>query len=498
MSDPKPGVGTSVVSGTAWMIAMRWTMRGLGLVSTVIVARLLTPADYGVVAIALIIVGLLETIAYLGVDLSLIKDQSAGRDDYDTAWTVQLIQGLLLAVALLASAPFVSAYFREPRALAVIAWLAVRPIVDGAANIGIVAFRKELDFAREFRFNLYTRLIGVAIQIGAAVVFRNYWALVIGMIASSAIATAMSYLMHPYRPRPTLKKASAIWSFSQWLLVARVGSYLSRRADEFVVGRLIGTAAMGGYHVVYELAGAPTTEIVMPMRRALFPALAKVAGDAEQYRRMMLDALAAAALICCGLGVGLAFSADLVVPLVLGAQWASTAPLLRLLALFSVAGAFASMLEVPLWVAGRTMYSAVINWLDLVFALPVLYLCTQQWGTPGAAASRLGVGIAMVPIAAYLVHRIGAAGWRAQAKAVARPVAAAALMAAAMTAVSGMATMPLIVQLALRLSAGAAVYVTALWLLWRFAGRPNGVEQRALALIAGRLATSRRRLGADR
>ena len=131
---------------------MRWAMRALGLFSTVIVARILSPEDFGVVAIALIAVGLLETVAYLGVDLSLIKDQSAGRDEFDTAWTIQLLQGGLIALLLFACSPLAASFFNEPRAQAVIAWLALRPILEGFQNIGLVTFRRDLKFSQEFRF----------------------------------------------------------------------------------------------------------------------------------------------------------------------------------------------------------------------------------------------------------------------------------------------------------------------------------------------------------
>ena len=210
---------------------MRWLMRLLGLISTVVVARLLAPSDYGVVAIAMIAVGLLETIAYLGVDLSLIKDQNAGQDEFDSAWTIQLIQGIAISTLLYFSAPWVALYFNEPRAQNVIVWLALRPIIDSLQNIGLVALRRDLDFAREFRFNLLTKILGVCVQITAALYFRNYWSLVLGMIAASVITSLLSYLMHPYRPRLTLVKAANIWSFSQWLLVSRVGSFFNRRAD---------------------------------------------------------------------------------------------------------------------------------------------------------------------------------------------------------------------------------------------------------------------------
>lgn len=147
-----------LVRGSAWMIAARWAMRLIGLASTVILARLLAPDDFGVIAIALIVVGLLETVAYAGVDLALMRPGADSREHYDTAWTIQLIQGALIAGFLLLLAPWVSPFFSEPRATAVIQVIALRPLIMGLQNIGIVAFRKELDFAKDFRFTLYTKL----------------------------------------------------------------------------------------------------------------------------------------------------------------------------------------------------------------------------------------------------------------------------------------------------------------------------------------------------
>lgn len=493
MSTDQSGSGSHLVRGAIWMIAMRWMMRGMGLFSTVVLARLLTPDDFGVVAIALIMVGLLETIAYLGVDLSLIKDQHAGRDDFDTAWSVQLIQGAMISLLLLVCAPLTAAYFNEPRAVAVILWLAVRPIIDGLVNIGLVALRKDLNFALEFRFHVATKLVGVVIQIGAALVFRNYWALVVGMIASSVTTVAMSYLLHPYRPRFTLTQAAKIWSFSQWLLVARVGSFFNRRADEFVVGNLLGTGAMGGYHVAYELASTPTSEIIMPMRRALFPALSRVAQDAVLYPRMVIDTLRSSAVICFGLGVGLACSADLVVPLILGEQWLATVPLLRWLALFGVSAAVSSVLEVPLWVAGRTQLSALNNWIELALVVPLLYLATRQWGMQGAAAGRFAVSLCMVPVAWWMVRSACGLPIWTMARALLPSLLAALVMAAAMLGIDMLVPMPQALRLLTRLCVGTVVYCLSLWLLWRLAGRPAGIEASALAAGRGLLRRLTRR-----
>lgn len=476
MKTPHDVADTHLVSGAIWMIAMRWVMRALGLFSTVIIARILSPEDFGVIAIALIAVGLLETAAYLGVDLSLIRDQSAGRDEFDTAWTIQLLQGGLIALLLFACSSLTAGFFNEPRAQAVIAWLALRPIIDGLQNIGLVSFRRDLKFAQEFRFNLFTKIIGVFIQIGAALYFKNYWSLVIGMLAASTISTAMSYLLHPYRPRLTLKCAGQIWSFSQWLLISRVGSFFSRRSDEFIVGRLIGTEAMGGYHVVYELATMPTTEIIMPMRRALYPALSKVGTDSMNFQNMVLDSVRATAVICVGLSFLLACTADLVVPLVLGDKWISFVSVARWLALFGLTTAMSLVLEVPLWVMGKTKITAFISWMELALALPLLVFATTVWGFEGAAKFRFLVGLMMVPLSCLMVQRICGINIKLLLQAQIRPLLAGATMVLAMNTVDHPIFSHSLILLAVKVTLGVITYLIVIWLLWLAAGRPRGFE----------------------
>ena len=484
MKTPSDFADRHLVSGAIWMIAMRWAMRALGLFSTVIVARILSPEDFGVVAIALIAVGLLETVAYLGVDLSLIKDQSAGRDEFDTAWTIQLLQGGLIALLLFACSPLAASFFNEPRAQAVIAWLALRPILEGFQNIGLVTFRRDLKFSQEFRFNLLTKIIGVFIQIGAALYFRNYWSLVVGMLAASTISTAMSYLLHPYRPRLTLKCADQIWSFSQWLLISRVGSFFSRRSDEFIVGRLIGTEAMGGYHVVYELATMPTTEIIMPMRRALYPALSKVSSDSLNFQKMVVDAVRATALICVGLSFSLACTADLVVPLVLGEKWVSTVSAMRWLALFGLTTAMSLVLEVPLWVMGKTKITAFISWIELALALPLLVFATTVWGVEGAAKFRFLVGLMMIPLSCLMVQRSCGISIKLLCQAQIRPLLAGAAMVLAMSTVDRQVFGHALILLVVKVTIGMATYLASLWLLWLAAGRPRGFESSMFGILS--------------
>ncbi len=151
-------LGRRLMSGSVWMIAMRWSMRLLGLVSTAILARLLTPEDFGLVAMSAFAVGFIEVFSQLGVELVLIRHPNPQRRHYDTAWTFNLLTGLILGGLMVLVAPLAAAYFEEPRVEQVLWVLAAAPLVKGAVNIGIVDFRRDLRFAKDFQYHFITRI----------------------------------------------------------------------------------------------------------------------------------------------------------------------------------------------------------------------------------------------------------------------------------------------------------------------------------------------------
>jgi O-antigen/teichoic acid export membrane protein len=474
------------------MIGVRWAMRLVGLFSTIILARLLAPEDFGLVAMVMLTYGLLETISYAGVDLALLRPGHTTRDYYDTAWTVGIIQGSFLMLCLMAMAPVVAWYFNEPRALAVMLLTAPRALIESLNNIGCVAFRKDLDFAKEFRYSLYNKLLNFVVVVGAALLMRNYWALVLGALVSGTASVALSYRMHPFRPRLGLSRFREIWSFSQWLIISRIGSFLNRKCDEFVVGGVAGTTAMGNYHVANELAILPSNEIVMPIRRAMFPTLSKVASDTDEFGAAVLSSFSTVAAICLFLSFCLMVTAPEVVAIVLGAKWTDAVPLMRWMALFGGFSALLLVLELPLWVAGHTKVSAAQTWFELALIVPATLWAVHSHGAEGAAAVRAGVALLMVPLMLVLTSRWGSVPALKLLGALWRPMAAAVVMAAAVYPLVVTDALPVVAVLIVKGTACAAAYVSAMALLWLLSGRPAGLEANAIQLIGSLVKRVRR------
>ena len=179
--------------GAVWMALLRFTVRSIGLISTMILARLLVPADFGLVAMATSIMAFLELATAFRFDIPLIQNQNAEDRHFDTAWTLNALFGVGLTVLLLILAYPAAEFFREDRLFAVINVLAFGFLITGFENIGVVNFRKQLDFRKDFVLLLAKKLVGFCVTIPLAFALRSYWALVAGIVVGNAIGVAITY-----------------------------------------------------------------------------------------------------------------------------------------------------------------------------------------------------------------------------------------------------------------------------------------------------------------
>lgn len=459
---------------------MRWATRALGLVSTVVLARLLSPEDFGLVAMAMVIVGVLEVFTHTGVDLALIRDRQATREHFDTAWTFEILQGAALAGALLLAAPVAAAHFGDPRVAEVMSVISLRALIGGFENIGVVAFRRELSFDREFWFGVAKKMATVAFTVAAAVYFRSYWALVAGLVGGRLLDVVISFVVHPYRPRPTLSRFHDIWGFSRWLLLARIANLLNRKLDEFTVGTQAGVAAVGNYFIASDVATAPSEEVVLPMSRGIFPIYSRQLADRAALAESFRTVLASTAYLCMALGLGVASIAAELVPVVLGSRWLSIIPLMEWLGFCGVMLGLVATFDTLLLACGHALLSAKFKWLQLLVLAPALWLAGEAYGAVGIAIAKTAVMTAMMPVLFVWATRTVGLPLRRLVDAVWPALLAGAAMFLAVRAVAGALQMPQWLLLGLEIGVGAVVFVSVSLLLWLLRGRPAGPEREAL------------------
>ena len=484
MSDPAPlNVGRALARGSAWMVGLRWAMRGLGLASTFVLARLLSPGDFGLVAMAMVVVGLVEVCGQTGQQLALIRHPDPQRADYDAVWTLGILVGVAVFLLLCAIAPAAALYFHEPRAVWLIRVLALRPLLAGFDNVGVVAFRKDLRFGRDFLFALLQRLAGIAVTIAVALWLRDERALVAGIVGGSALGVGLSYLLHPYRPRLSVRKIPGLLSFSGWMLLVNVAQYVHDKADEMVVGGVADATAMGRYSVAADTATAPTSEVVLPVTRALFPVFARLGTDMPAVRAAYLDVFSAACLISFATGGGVALVAADFVAVALGPQWHAAVPLVRLLA---VGGGLYGIMHNGITVlsaTGHARLSALLSTTRTLLIVPPLIAAGLFGSVETIALTRMLMTLLFIPGIFLAIARVLPVTVADMLARLWRPALAALAMAAVVLAVQALGPQNPWARLGLGAGSGAVAYGGAVLLLWVMAGRPAGLE----AALVGRI-----------
>jgi len=476
-----------VFAGTLWVVAARWGMRGIGLISTVVLARLLAPHDFGVVALAVLVLGAIEVFSYTGMVTYIIRHPNPQRSHFDTVFTLQVIIGCVLAVVVFFAAPYGAAFFKEPETEAVIRWLAIRPILYGLENPGVIWFRKNMRFSKDFEFMVVNKLASFVITIGAAVLFRSYWALVTGILVGGAIGVAQTYRMHPFRPRLSLAEVGVVWRFSSWMLVANLMDFFNTRLDEIIIGRLRSTTEMGYYNVGADIAATPVQELIYPMTRVWEPAFAKLAADPESLERTYRWVISAVAIVAFSVSIGLALVAHDFALIVLGEKWLPAVPVIRILALAAGLSAMTMPMASVLGATADPRISAALGSMRTALLLAVMLPAALWYGLPEVAAGRaMATGVALL-ISFLVFERVVKLPPFTLVRSVVRPLLAALAMGGVVVVLQGALPELPALRLPACVVAGAVTFTVALAGLWLAAGRPPSVEADALRWCLGAL-----------
>lgn len=477
--------------GAAWLILFRLLERGIGFISTLILARLLVPADFGLVAMATSILAGLELLGAFSFDIALIQNQRAERRHYDTAWTFGVCFGLFKSLAMCALAVPAAHFFREPRVEHVMYALALCTAVVAFKNVGIVGFQKDLELHKEFKLGLARKLAGFAVTITLAFLYRSYWALIAGVLAMNLTSLVLSYRMHPYRPRLNLSAAGELFGYSKWLLLNNLLIFLNNRGTDFIVGRSSGASALGVYSIAYEVANLPTTELVFPVSRAVFPGYAKLSGDIDKLRAAFLDVVAILALLTVPAGTIIGLVAEPLVVVLLGHKWLDAVPLIGVLALFGIVRALHGPLGSIYLAVGKPRIVAVLQCIQLTVAISLMVVLVPRWAALGAAWALL-CGAALAASINYVLavrelrmrwSEVGAILWRPALGAAAAAAALAGLDAQMQFSTE---TGPQALKLAAMAGAAGAAYTATVFACWFLARRPAGAETQVIRLVRAR------------
>ena len=472
-------VKRSVIRGSVSLGGARAVISILNAAGIIVLARLLTPDDFGIVAISTAMLGVIMAATEASLQPALVQCRSPTQDHVDTVWTMSLIRAAIIFAIFAIGAWPLSVIYDDPRLVGVLVVTGLTGAFMEFYNPRITLAARNMEFRAVAAFWISQKLSGLALSIILAVIFRSYWAIIIGNAAGTLLASLYSYAMVPYRPRFTLSRAGEIWGFSRWMFLTQLCETLNWRFDQLVIGLIATKAQLGFYSVADNLAAIPSRELSMPIRSALFAGLASLAGQSERLRSSFLRAQSAIAMLTVPAAAGVALVADPTVRLLLGEDWIATTTFVQILAITYAFDMFVVAVR-PLGMAtGDTRLLFMRQLAGLLVRVPLILIGLAAGGMIGAALGRGLGGAINCLISFHVAEQLVGLSMREQMKGHAATVAG-------VTAMSGLvlflqfeleavlAPFPVIAILVLG-SAGALTYCGTILLIWLASGRQYGV-----------------------
>ena len=482
-ADDGGGLTRKTAIGAAWLLSWRLISRSLGIVSTLILARVLMPADFGVVAMATTFGAAIEALSQLGLQDALVRRAGDDRALFDTAFTLQAGRAMLIAATVAAASPVAAWWFDEPRLGPVLLVLAAGTFVAGFENVGIVEFRRAMRFDVQVRLLFVPRLLQVATTIPLALSLHSYWALLAGIVVSQVARTTMTYWVHPYRPRFALSGWRELAGFSFWTWASSAAAVVWDRADPFILGPVVGTARLGLYLISVELAILPVTEIVSPISDALFAgfARAQTKGQASAHHAPMVAA--ALVMVIMPITITISCGSAYVVAALLGPQWAEAVPLVAILAWLCPFTPISFVCNTALIANGRVRRSFTGRLIASLVKLVVMVVAVSVTQRLDQIAVAVAVCVALESCAYVLLLRgVGEVRFAPMWAAIGRALLAGGAVLLLLSW-SGLAWQPTSAGGFHALLAGAVLggfvtllYAASLALLWRLSGKPPAPE----------------------
>src|SRR5438093_4108383 len=378
----------SLVQGIAWTSGAKWAGQLLGWASTLIVARLLTPADYGLVGMAAIYLGLITVLSEFGLGTAVLAVRELSVEQLNQLNGLAVLLGLASLLASCIVAIPLGRFFHAPQLPLVVVAMSTTFVITSFKTVPLALLQRDLRFKTLAFIDLSQALVLAISMVGFAVAGFRYWTLVCGGVLSALISTGAILRLRraplAWPRRTSLKPAITL---SSNVLISRLCWYASSNADFLVAGRILGKAALGFYNVGWTLANVPVDKVTALVGQVTPAVLSTVQTDPAALRRYLLRITEGIALITFPLGLGLALVAQDFVLVVLGSKWSATIAPLRLLAAYAAFRSIIPLLPTVLHTIRDTRFE-MWNMVAAAVVMPTsFYLCGQRWGTVGLAVA---------------------------------------------------------------------------------------------------------------
>ena len=397
-----------VTKGALWVTVSAICSNGLGLVSSIILARLLLPSDFGILAIATAIVSMMQGLTMTGFGSALIQKQEKPEDFLNTAWTFELAKYFILFFILFFLAPLFALFFKEPAAIAVLRVISFSLIFQGLENIGIIYFRKKLDFKKQFIFNIVPQIIYIIVVIPLAFILRNVWALVWASVVRGLVVCVISYIMHPYRPHLdfNINNARELFNFGKWILGSSIIVIIRSQGITMFVGKFLGIPMLG----FFNRGGAFSTALFQPLIVIIwqvgYPAYSQLQKATVRLKRAYLLTLKLLTFSGLPMAGGLLILSWDFTQLFLTDKWIAIVPVIQILCLSAMIEFVTTPAAIMFPAVGKPSIGTKIAAAGVIILAITIYPFSLKWGITGTAVSFFLSTLVTLPVHCYMAIKI--------------------------------------------------------------------------------------------
>lgn len=383
---------STILSGIL-LVLDAFAKKAIGLISTLILARVLVPDDFGIIAIAMILLGLADVLSETGTEAYILRQTSIDNDILNSAWTLNLILKLGTAAILYLSAPLAANYYDKPELARILQALCLLPLLTGLRNPGEYLLKKSQNYLPIIKYSVAGKVVSASATISVALIYHSYWALIIGHLVSVTFNTISSYFYHPHRPRINFSKTREQMAFTGWIIPQAIFGYTRSQIDTFIASTTYDPNSLGSYHVMKYLAFMPISELLNPLTQPLFVDLANARSKPDEFRTQFTITLLVTLSIALPIALfGYAFS-DLCTRILLGDQWVLHANLFGFMVLLSISFVWFNQTRRLLFVLGKVdkmLWFEVILFAIILATLTILDNVTIETFTMVRVAIEMG------------------------------------------------------------------------------------------------------------
>ncbi len=395
------------IAGFSWQTVMKVFAALISLIKISVLARLLSPDDFGLFSLTVITLGLSEAAAQTGINITILKSKRSVSYFLDTAWVISIARGFIIAIMMVLMGFGLSHYFDNPQLIPLVSLTSLVPVIKGFINPYIISLRKSFKFFKDSLYRLSLVLAEGVLAITLGLLLKSVSAMIFSMIGAAIIEVIISFTFFQLKPQFKYLKSRAqvIFNNAKWLSLSSLMGYLNDNLDDFIIGKLVGTYKLGLYHNAYALTHKLNYDLARSVHHGTLPVYTKISTDSKRLKNATFKTLGFTGLLLLITSIPILVFPEFFVNLILGSQWLDVVPLISWLVLAGVAHSLALIGYTLFLAKGAYKILNTHQFFNLILTISLIIILGQKQGLLGAVTGLALGRVLSLPIIAYGIYQ---------------------------------------------------------------------------------------------